>query len=162
NRWMELSARIIMSDHAWVQENIAACLADGLPGDERERFERHVHGCAECHRLWTEQQGFEQALGTLFADAQPRAGFEDRVLRRLRMSPARRQQGWPMWAKLLTGAAAVVFLGALGFALNTVMENGRLPFPGEWGTRAQVQNNLKQVGLGVHNKQDAFTLFDDS
>jgi Domain of unknown function (DUF4349)/Putative zinc-finger len=151
-----------MSDHAFVQENVAAFLADGLPGEERERFERHVHGCAECNRLLSEQHGFEQALGTLFADAQPRAGFEDRVLRRLRTSPARRRQGMPGWAKLLTGAAAVVFLGALGFALNTVMENGRLPFPGEWGTRAQARNELKQIGMGLHRTAESEVKLDDS
>lgn len=157
-----------MSDHAFVQEYVAAFLADGLPAEERERFERHVHGCAECNRLLTEQHGFEQALGTLFADAQPRAGFEDRVLRRLRTARPPRRQGMPGWAKLLIGAAAVVFLGALGFALNTVMENGRLPFPGEWGQTVQgwkknadklnqatqSSNELKQIGLGFRGPID--------
>src|SRR5207253_15179 len=81
--------------------------------------------------------------------ARPAAGFEHRVLRKLRQAPASRRQGWSGFTKLSAAAAAVVFLGALGAALNTVMENGRLPFPGEWGQTADAQkrnaDKLKQV-----------------
>ena len=69
-----------MSEHAFVQENLAGYVADGLTAQERERFDRHVHGCGDCHRLLAEQRAFDDSLGKLFASARPAAGFENRVI----------------------------------------------------------------------------------
>jgi len=37
-----------MADHAWVLENVAAYLTDGLTPAERQDFEAHSTGCADC------------------------------------------------------------------------------------------------------------------
>ena len=37
-----------MSEHAWVQEQVAVYLAGGLDAQEAERFETHVRDCPVC------------------------------------------------------------------------------------------------------------------
>ncbi len=127
-------------------------VADGLTAEERERLERHVHGCGECHTLLAEQRAFDDSLGKLFASARPAAGFENRVLAGLRAEPLRQRVAWTKTWRWLGSAAAVLLLGVCGYGMHRVMETGSLPFPGEWGARTQVENNLKQLGLAVHGR----------
>ena len=144
-----------MSEHAFVQENLAGYVADGLTAQERERFDRHVHGCGDCHRLLAEQRAFDDSLGKLFASARPAAGFENRVIAGLRAEPLRRAESlqrriaWTKTWRWLGSAAAVLLLGVCGYGMHRVMENGSLPFPGEWGSQAQARSDSTGFKLGV-------------
>src|SRR5262245_400810 len=136
-----------MSDHAFIHENLAGYVADGLTAEERERFERHIHGCGDCHRLVEAERAFDESLGKLFASARPAAGFENRVLTRLRAEPMKRRIAWTKTWRWIGSAAAVLMLGVVGFGMQHVMDKGSLPFPGEWGTRAQSQNEATQIAM---------------
>src|SRR5262245_49296273 len=138
-----------MSDHAFIHENLAGYVADGLTAEERERFERHIHGCGDCHRLVEAERAFDESLGKLFASARPAAGFENRVLTRLRAEPMKRRIAWTKTWRWIGSAAAVLMLGVVGFGMQYVMEKGSLPFPGEWGTRAEGRNKLHGLGTDL-------------
>src|SRR5262245_55155472 len=142
-----------MSDHAFIHENLAGYVADGLTAEERERFERHIHGCGDCHRLVEAERAFDESLGKLFASARPAAGFENRVLTRLRAEPMKRRIAWTKTWRWIGSAAAVLMLGVVGFGMQHVMEKGSLPFPGEWGQGAVSQDNSKQVALRGRQSQ---------
>ncbi|MCS7045546.1 MAG: DUF4349 domain-containing protein, partial [Gemmataceae bacterium] len=93
-----------------------------------------------------------EMMAGLFADARPAAGFEDRLLKRLRqLKPAARPQAatWSVWAKIAVSAAALVFLGALGAAVQTVMVQGGLPFLGAERAAIQLANGNDHGGALV-------------
>jgi anti-sigma factor RsiW len=46
-----LAGRRFMRDHRWTQERLSDYLDGDLRDPERERVERHVHRCPECHRV---------------------------------------------------------------------------------------------------------------
>lgn len=133
-----------MSEHTWFQENLACHCAGGLTNAERARLERHAADCPPCARLLVEARRFDDSLQALFAPEQPRLGFEDGLIRRLRAAPARRS--WPRWLRPVAAAAAVVFLGVFGALLHGVMARGGPSFPGLWplGEVQEAKANLKQ------------------
>jgi hypothetical protein len=135
-----------MSDHAWFEESLAGYSAGGLSAEERERFERHAARCQTCARALADWRGLDDTMEDLFAEARPAAGLEDRLIRRLRQGPPRRQR-WPLMARFGACAAAVLFLGLLGAALQGSATNGGLPFPGTWGRGVTASNNLKHAEL---------------
>ena len=116
-----------MSDHAWVQENIASYLAGGLEPSERERLEQHIAACESCAALLEEARGLDQTLQSLFASVRPAAALEDRMIRSLRTAPRRYRIG-----RLVTAIAAVLLVGAIGAGATTFIMRGRVPFPGQW------------------------------
>lgn len=135
-----------MSEHAFVQENLAGYVLDGLSAAERERFERHVHGCGECNLLVAEQREFDESLDKMFAGVRPAAGFENRVIAVLRSEPLRRRIAWTKSLRWIGSAAAVLFLAVVGYSMHHLAEGGSLPFPGSWGEERQAQAG---VTLGV-------------
>ncbi len=60
-----------MSNHLWIQENLAAYLAGGLTADERTRFEKHCADCVACVRALAAARKMEDAMTNLFTDARP-------------------------------------------------------------------------------------------
>jgi hypothetical protein len=118
-----------MSDHPWIQENLAAYLAGGLDAAEAGRLEQHVAGCKPCARLLEEGRHFDQSLKGLFADAQPEAGFEDRAIQRVRKVSQRR---WPQvlrYMKYAAAAAAVLGVAGVGVTVNSLIGKDGLTFP---------------------------------
>ncbi len=109
------------SQHDWFAERIATYLTDGMSGEERNEFEAHAAGCADCAGKLAWAKGEDESLRELFAEIAPSAGFEDRVIQRLRRS------GWkmpgmirpirlrPAIVKAATAAAAIVLVGGLGY-----------------------------------------------
>jgi hypothetical protein len=116
-----------MSEHAWVQENIASYVAGGLEPAERERLEQHISGCGSCAAALEEARGLDQTLQSLFTPVRPTPGLEDRMIRSLRIAPRRYRIG-----RVIAAAAAVVLVGAIGAGATTLIVRGGVPFPGQW------------------------------
>ena len=118
-----------MSEHPWIQENLAAYLAGGLDATEASRLEQHVAGCKPCARLLEEARHVDQSLSALFGDAQPEPGFEDRAIERLRKI---RQRRWPRvlrYARYAAAAAAVLLVAGVGVMVNRLVGLDGLAFP---------------------------------
>jgi hypothetical protein len=106
-----------MSEHDWVQENLASYNAGGLESDERDRLEKHIADCTECRAGLEELRSLDHKIGSLFAAARPSVAIEDRMIQTLR---AESQQPWrPHWA--LTAAAAVLLLGCVGVVADNIL-----------------------------------------
>jgi hypothetical protein len=148
-----------MSEHAWTQENVAAYVAGGLDAEEGQRIERHVAECAECAAALGACRGLDRSLETLFADARPAAGLEERAvaaLRKASLSPWARMS-WGQ--KLAWGTAATVAIGLTGAGASHVMNGGVILFPG-WGSNEQLQanNDLKpKFGMPSDPRIDNYT-----
>src|SRR4051794_859196 len=125
-------------DHADFRGHLDAYLAGGLPGAEREVFERHAAACAACAALLADAAAQDASLRDLFADARPPADLEDRLVERLRGA----RQHWPvlhpMVRRAATGVAAAVLLAGFGYVANQAMEEGGLPTPWASETRKEV------------------------
>src|SRR5262245_56726247 len=112
-----------MNEHEWFQDRIADALAGGLPADERQRFETHRAGCADCAREFDALAETEKTMTQLFASAIPTAGFEDRLIAGLR-GRAPRLRINPFVRRAAIAAAAAIVLGGFGWVANHQMERG--------------------------------------
>ncbi len=119
-----------MSDHAWVQEHVAAYLAGGLDAQEAERLEAHARECPACAAALASSRRLDDCLSNLFVGVHPRAGLEDRAVAQLRTAPPR----WPVfnprvkWA--VAAVAAVLLLGVIGAVAGSVASGESLRMPG--------------------------------
>src|SRR5262245_29559147 len=117
----------IMSDHVWVQENIAAYVAGGLAPAEGGRLEQHAAGCALCAHDLDEARSLERRLSPLFARANPGPALEDRIITALPTTPPpRRTLSLSRTQKLLLTAAAVFLFGTIGATMSILVGQGRL------------------------------------
>jgi hypothetical protein len=118
-----------MSDHAWVLENLASYVADGLEAEERTDLEEHAAGCAECSRALGEARMVQRRLEGLFADARPSPALEDwsiQALRRESQRPGARRL--TPWVKALLAGAAAVFLAVMGAGVSALIDEGEAGF----------------------------------
>src|SRR5437660_11516399 len=120
-----------MSDHAWVQEHVAAYLAGGLDAQEAERLEAHARDCPACAAALADVRRLDGGVSGLFADAYPDAGLEDRVVARLRTAPPAWRLVLDRRAKWAIAAAAVLLLGVIGHGVRSLASNCDLRQPGE-------------------------------
>ena len=120
-----------IESHNEFQDQIAAYVAGGLDASERAAFESHLSNCPECAARLHEAQRADREMTELFGDARPIPGFEDRVVQRLRMG-GKNRWSWPilhpMVRRVASGVAAVLVLGAIGYAANDLIVNNRLPW----------------------------------
>lgn len=95
---------------------IGAELALGvLPARERAGAMGHLEGCAACREHVHELAAASDALLDLVPGSEPPAGFEDRVIERLGLAPARRPAvRHPRWRRIALAAAAAAAGLALG------------------------------------------------
>jgi glycine cleavage system regulatory protein len=165
-----------MSDHNWVQENMASYVAGGLDAAECDRLDEHVATCTACARALANAQAMDANLNQLFADVRPEPALEDRMIQALRRKPlaGRRQLSLLVWIGL--GAAAVVLLGAFGATASYVLQREGLPFPGLVSLSApesqplvsygfpgsKSANNLKPLGSAVSPLKDAEEMAQES
>ncbi len=119
-----------MSDHAWVQEHVAAYLASGLDAQEAERLEAHARDCPACGTALTDARRLDDCLSALFVGVHPDSGLEDRAVARLRIATPRRVVFNPR-AKWAVAAAAVLLLGTIGAVAGSVASGGSLKMPGD-------------------------------
>jgi hypothetical protein len=122
-----------MSEHTWVQENLASYVAGGLEAGERDRIEQHTATCATCARALAEARAMDADLDQLFAPVRPEAALEDRLVRALRATAVRSGRR-SLWVRCALGAAAVLLLGLVGASASYIAERGGLPFPGSVGS----------------------------
>jgi len=122
--------------HSEIVEMMAAYAAGGLDGEERARVESHVAGCAGCAAAMDEAVRADGEMAGLFADARPAAGFEDRMVQGLRK---RRESRWimlhPAVRRAVSGLAAALVLGTVGYAATNLIESNRLPGAGTVAVR---------------------------
>ncbi|MBL8795212.1 MAG: DUF4349 domain-containing protein [Planctomycetia bacterium] len=109
-----------MADHAWTQESLATYCAGGLEPAERLELEEHVAGCLDCSQALDDARRLDEQLTSLFADARPRPGLEDRMITRLRN--VKPNSGLHFYAKLALSAAAVLFLGMFGALMGAIID----------------------------------------
>jgi anti-sigma factor RsiW len=122
----------MVSEHVWSQEQIAAYLAGGLSSEECERLDRHAKECPECAAALTAAQHLDRGLGTLFFPLRPKPGLEDRAILAVRVAPKPNAIFFIGWPRRVTAvAAAVIALATFGALTASMMNDGRLPVPGE-------------------------------
>ena len=113
------------NESAHVVELIEAYLAGGLEPGERAAFESHVQSCPICAAEIAKAREADGDLRTLFCDARPKAGFEDRIVQKLRFASSLR---WPiihpMVKRVATGIAAAVLVGTAGIVVSSSIDRG--------------------------------------
>ena len=137
-----------LSDHVWFNEQIAAYLAGGLEGAELSRFETHAAECLKCADVLRQAEAADQSLRALFRDARPAPGLEDRIIARLDETRPSLIFLHPMVRRAAAGVAAALVLGAMGYAGNEAMTNGRLPRSDKSRYVADA-SNLRQIGTAL-------------
>jgi hypothetical protein len=118
-----------MSDHAWILENLAAYLADGLEPAERERLEHHTAECASCAAALSAARDVDASLSALFVQTRPSAALEDRAIQTLRTRALDDAWRLPLPGWLLTAAAALLMIGFTGAVASRFLVDGGLSFP---------------------------------
>lgn len=117
-------------EHAWFAEHMAAAVCGGLVGTESTRFETHRQACPECARAYAELAELDRRTSAVLAGERPAAGLEDRIIQHLRASNP--SQHSPVlriprtFGRLVTGLAATVLLGAIGYFGSAGMNGGAI------------------------------------
>lgn len=122
-----------MTDHTWVQENVATYLTDGLSPAEVERLEQHTASCTECAEAVQQARSFDNDMRALFLDVAPDPALEDRMIQALRVSSRPRWRPSPLRRRLALSTAVALMLGvfgAVGAFVADTFEQGQLVFPG--------------------------------
>ncbi|MGH7175733.1 MAG: zf-HC2 domain-containing protein, partial [Tepidisphaeraceae bacterium] len=115
------------SDHIRFIELIATYLADGLEGDERARFELHAAECPACAAELTQARTSEAKLKSLFSDAAPPAGFEDRMIAGLRTATSPRLRIHPIVRKTAAAVAASLLVCTIGYVASDRIQRSDPP-----------------------------------
>ncbi|QEL19695.1 DUF4349 domain-containing protein [Limnoglobus roseus] len=140
-----------MTEHAWVQEQIAAFLADGLDAAERERFQTHVRDCVECTTAIEAARAFDAGLANLFASVRPGPMLEDRTVRALRTPKTIAEPRRGVWRRrIVTGLAASLLFGGLAAGASFLIANGGLPMPGEGFAKYSRHNRESVAESSMH------------
>ncbi len=144
--------------HAWFIERISAYLTDGLEERDRAEFEAHAGQCAMCAAKLAETRLGDEMVRGMFENVGPSAGFEDRVIRRLRMEErprfamsrmrlamSRPVRLHPMVMRAAGAAAAIIVLGGLGYNATQMMQGRR--------ATVSVASSIQQIGQAVDAKK---------
>ena len=111
-----------------ILDQIEAYLSGGLSPDERLAFEAHIGQCQTCAAALAEAREADANLRQLFNDARPRPGFEDHIVRNLRLARApRRRLLHPIVLRTAAGIAAAVVLAGAGVAVSNALDRGTSP-----------------------------------
>jgi phosphopantetheinyl transferase len=113
---------MIMSEHAWVLENVAAHVAGGLEPTERERLQAHVNECSECARAVDTARTADRDLMALFRDVRPGPALEERMVRTLRQTAVRQGSLNAKWVKVVLATAAGALIAVCGAAISMVLD----------------------------------------
>jgi hypothetical protein len=101
-----------VSAHVDIQALTPEAALGLLSGTERTEVLEHLGGCEQCRELMHELSAVADELVLLAPQAEPPAGFEQRVLARMGATRGRRR--WP----LVVGTIAASLLAVVGFALG--------------------------------------------
>lgn len=141
-----------MSDHAWILENLAAYLADGLEPAERERLQQHTAECATCAAALSTAREMDASLSALFVEMRPSAALEDRAIQTLRTRALETAWRLPLPAWLLTAAAALVLIGFTGAVASQIVVDSGLSFRGS--LEGEPTGSMSEVLLGYQRPRD--------
>jgi hypothetical protein len=119
-------------DCADVRERAPELALDVLSGLDRAAALEHVSECADCRAVVAEFTEAVDVVPFLAAEAEPTAGFQDRVVRQM-TAPPRRSRRW--WPAVLAAAAVMVavVVGTAALFVNSqsgsksVASAGRVP-----------------------------------
>jgi hypothetical protein len=142
-----------MSEHAWVQENIASYVAGGLEPTERERLEQHISECQSCASALQEARDLDQTLQSLFASVRPEPALEDRMIRALRTSRWR-----PFSGRVLAAAAAALLIGAVGAGAVALIDRSKIPFPGAMAFAPSYLNHVSDSSFAARDDRISSTV----
>jgi hypothetical protein len=118
-------------EHAEFEERVAEYLTGGLSPIERAGMEAHAAVCGACAATLQEAMDADRRVERLFVDQRPDAGFEDRIVRKFRLSKGRGMSlrlVHPAVPRAVSGIAAALVLGACGYFASGLIDGGRLPF----------------------------------
>jgi hypothetical protein len=115
-----------MSEHAWVEEHVAAYVVGGLGAQEAERLEAHVRDCPACAGLLAAARTLDGGVSSLFAGVRPGFALEDRVIARLRADSAPKPLFSHWGARVAAAAAAVLMLGTIGAFAGAMVDGSKL------------------------------------
>jgi Domain of unknown function (DUF4349)/Putative zinc-finger len=130
-----------MTDHDWFRENLSLYAAGALAADECLRMERHAAGCAKCAQELAQWRLFDHGLDRLCAPVHFANDWDERVLFKLRVA-AKPPVRWSAPARWAVAAAAVILIGLLGAAVNAVVQQGLIAFPGTETELAHAQGSI--------------------
>lgn len=126
------------NEHDWFRDRIAAAVASGLDAAEQKRFEAHAAACGPCADELQQIRKEDQAMQAAFAMDVPNGQFEDRIIAGLRHRWTRRLAIHPSVRRAAAGVAALIILGAAGYAANSVISGKGLP---EFGVLARARES---------------------
>src|SRR2546430_364445 len=116
------------TEHSWFSEQIASYIAGGLSPESEAQFESHAKICESCAAELNAARELEKKMSTLFAATLPARDFEDRLIAKLReTAPRLRINIHPAVNRAAIAAAALLFVGGVGYVANRQMSNGSLP-----------------------------------
>jgi len=109
-------------------DQIESYIAGGVFGEELAAFEAHLAGCESCRAAVDAARAADGSVAKLFAGERPAAGFEDRVIQRLRQRQPRlaRPIVNPWVRRAAVGVAASLLLAGIGYAGTVAMNGGKL------------------------------------
>jgi hypothetical protein len=111
-----------------IVDQIEAYLSGGLSPDERLAFDAHIAQCPSCATALAEAREADANLRQLFNDARPRPGFEDQIVRNLRLARApRRRLLHPIVLRTAAGIAAAVVLAGAGVTVSNALDRAASP-----------------------------------
>ena len=141
------------TDHPRFLQQIEVYLAGGLSDDDRAAMDAHAADCPACAAALAAARETDRAMQRFFAAARPDAGFEDRVIGRLRGEPRRRKlpralpSVHPLVRRAATGVAAAVLLGGVGYAAHRALDGGDLPTP--WATKTGFDQSAVSAAVAL-------------
>src|SRR5689334_6144086 len=113
-----------MSEHAWVEEHVAAYVVGGLGAQDAERLEAHVLNCPACAELLAAARKLDGGISALFAGVRPGFALEDRVIARLRADSTPKPLFSHWSVRVAAAVAAVLMLGTVGAFAGAMVKGG--------------------------------------
>ena len=130
-----------------ILDQIEAYLSDGLSPGERLAFETHAANCGVCAEALAEARRVDTELRHMFQVALPAAGFEDKIIRRLRGAAATRRPLLhrpllhPMALRSAAAVAAAVLLCGTGVVVSSKLNGEPLTLAAISGPREKIEYN---------------------
>jgi hypothetical protein len=139
-----------MSEHAWVQENIATYSAGGLDPEEVERLERHIAECIGCAQMVQETRSVDRTMAGLFGGVLPGPMLEERLIRALRTIPRHRRLN----LRVVLGVAATILLGIVGWQASLIIQGTHPLQSGSQLMSPSVVSPSDGMSLAAYNSHD--------